>query len=280
MKRESDFSFKEEIYTYIGSSRTPILSALSGISFPDPAYEMIRKNSNSYSIEYVYEGEGAIQENDKIYKVKTGDFFILHPNTYHHYYSNPKNPWKKIWFLTDGDNDFFTGLLSIYKIKDITYIPNINSPLELETIFTLLKEESGNVTKDLEILSFNLIQNLANIIHNRPKHETVASRAKYFIDRKIKTQLTVEEIATYVSVSTGYLSRVFKEAYGMSPNQYILYAKINLAKTLLEKTQLSIHRISEELAFFDVSHFSRSFKKLTGNSPSQYKRKDNDTNGM
>lgn len=275
MRRESDFSFKEEIYTYIGSSRTPILSALAGISFPDPTYEIMRKNSNSYSIEYIYEGEGAIQENDKIYKVRRGDFFILHPNTYHHYYSNPKKPWKKIWFLTDGDNDFLSGLLSIYKIRDITYIPNINSPLELEDIFTLLKEESKNITKDLERLSYYLVQNLAHIIHNRPKHETVASRAKYFIDRKIKTHLTVDEIAKYVSVSTGYLSRVFKEAYGMSPNQYILYAKINLAKTFLEKTQLSIHQISEELAFFDVSHFSRSFKKLTGHSPTQHKERIN-----
>ena len=271
MYRPSEFPFKEEIYSYLGNSKTPILSALSGISFPDPAYEITRKNSMAYSVEYIYEGEGVIQENGKMYKVTQGDFFILHPNSYHHYYSSPKNPWKKIWFLIDGDTSYLSYLLDMYKIRDIVHFPKIYMPLELEKIFDLLKKDSNDISKDLEHLIYLLIQNLAHIIHNRPKHENTLSRAKFFIDRKIKTRLTVKEVSDYLSVSTVYLSRAFKDEYGISPNKYILEKKIEFAKTLLKKTPLSIEQISQELAFFDVSHFSHTFKKISGYTPSEFR---------
>ena len=63
MEYKSRETFKEEIYQYIGSPDTLILHSLAGISYPDPTYEMYRKNSDLYSLEYVYEGEGAIQQN-------------------------------------------------------------------------------------------------------------------------------------------------------------------------------------------------------------------------
>ena len=90
MKVLSNYNVSEEIYKYVGTTDSTMLHALAGISEADPSYEIKRTNSDTYSIEYVYSGEGTIQENDSIFNVSEGDFFILHPNKYHHYYSNKK----------------------------------------------------------------------------------------------------------------------------------------------------------------------------------------------
>lgn len=61
MKIVSNYSVSEEIYKYVGTTDTSMLHALAGISEPDPIYEIRRPNSDTYSIEYVYSGEGTIQ---------------------------------------------------------------------------------------------------------------------------------------------------------------------------------------------------------------------------
>ena len=78
----------EEIYEYIGTSDTQIFRLISGVTYPGPDYDLERKHARSHTIEYIYEGEGVVQEDSHIYKVSAGDFFILHPNTFHHYYSS------------------------------------------------------------------------------------------------------------------------------------------------------------------------------------------------
>ena len=60
-------TFDEEIYEYVAQNSMHLCGTLSGITFPDPKYEIIRRLSPVYSIEYIYSGEGVIQEKD-VYK--------------------------------------------------------------------------------------------------------------------------------------------------------------------------------------------------------------------
>ena len=247
--------------------------ALAGISEPDPLYEIKRPNSDTYSIEYVYSGEGTIQENDSIYNVSAGDFFILHPNKYHHYYSNKKKPWRKIWLVINGDTHFPTNLLSAFSIPEKIYFPKINSPLELENIFELLKSNTPDPTIKLERLIFSLIQALGySGSINSAESRSLIPHIKDYIDKRLNTKIDINKICTVeFSTSPEYFSRAFKKMYGISPSQYILQQKIDLAKMLLDRTDLPVHEISDRLAFFDAAHFSRSFKKIYNMSPKKYR---------
>ena len=273
MKVLSNYNVSEEIYKYVGTTDSTMLHALAGISEADPSYEIKRTNSDTYSIEYVYSGEGTIQENDSIFNVSEGDFFILHPNKYHHYYSNKKKPWRKIWLVINGDTHFPTNLLNAFGIAEKIYFPKVNSPLELENIFELLKSNTPDPTIKLERLIFSMIQSLGySSSINSTKNHSLIPHIKDYIDKRINTKININEICKVeFSTSPEYFSRAFKKMYGMSPSQYILQQKLDLAKMLLDKTDLPVHEISDRLAFFDAAHFSRSFKQIYGMSPKTYR---------
>ncbi len=274
MKFESEFGFDEDIYDYVGTIENQILYALSGITFPDPKYEICRKNALCYSFEYVYEGEGAIQENGKIHKVQAGDFFILHPNSYHHYYASPKNPWKKIFLMIDGDITLPKVLLDQYSISDMVLFPKINTPILLEEILELVKSSSSNITEKLEVLLCSMIIKLAHISKKNFSTYSSINKAKKFIDKKLNTKMNLKEIASYANISVPFLCREFKKTFGVSPHNYILNSKIELAKILLTETTLPIHLISDRFSFNDVAHFSNAFTKIVGVTPSAFREQN------
>lgn len=274
MEYTSPLKFKEEIYQYIGNPDTAILHSLSGISFSDPSYTMTRKNSNLYSIEYVYEGEGTVQHGQEIHQVSAGDLFILHPGTYHHYYSNKKNPWKKIFFTVDGNPVFVDSLLKVYDIENLVYLPKVYNPRRLEEIFELVKNDNGKIHRQLENIVFNLIAEISDSKKKLEYDSSKISLAKRFIDRRITTKMPVSEVCEYVNLEISYLGRLFKKTYGMTPSAYIIHQKIEHSKLLLSETNLSIKDIAANYSFTDHSHYIRVFTNIVGMSPSQYRNQN------
>lgn len=78
-----------------------------------------------------------------------------------------------------------------------------------------------------------------------------------------------------VIADTGYsassCNRRFHEVYGMSPRQYLSSLKLKRAKLLLMNPQLSIEHISIILGYKDIAHFSRQFKRWTGEPPGKFR---------
>ena len=68
-----------------------------------------------------------------------------------------------------------------------------------------------------------------------------------------------------------YFCRFFRNATGMTPMEYFNSRKIIEAKKLLRNGNSSISDIGDKLSFFDTAHFSRTFMKLTGTSPKNYR---------
>ena len=82
--------------------------------------------------------------------------------------------------------------------------------------------------------------------------------------------LSNQIIATQLGISEVYLRKLFSAHYGISPKQYILNLRLNLAKRLLANTANAITDIAEECGFSSVYHFCRIFKEKTGQAPKEY----------
>ncbi|MEN0617546.1 response regulator [Klebsiella indica] len=98
------------------------------------------------------------------------------------------------------------------------------------------------------------------------------SRAKFHIEKNILKNLTLDDIAAKAFVSPCYLSRAFKKSTGTGFSSYITSRKINIAKSLLQFSDLKINTIALELSWQDANYFCRIFKKETGIAPSDYRR--------
>jgi AraC-like DNA-binding protein len=82
----------------------------------------------------------------------------------------------------------------------------------------------------------------------------------------------LEEAARSVFLSPKYLSRAFKEQTGKGFNEYCLELKVQKARELLKETGLTVGQISDQLGYQNEESFIRTFKKLTGLRPTEYRK--------
>lgn len=271
----------EEGFEYFFNPNDAIFHIMVGISNPDPNYEIRRTVSSCFSIEYIISGEGAIQEDNKISKVVADDLYIMHPNRYSHYYANPNNPFKKIWIVFDCDYTFIENLLKAYKVDDVFVLHNVNMYEEFYDIFKLLHDEPPNLSYLVENALLKLvrkIQDRANYSLNDDT-EKIAVLGKKYIDRKINYHIKIEEVYQYVKSSRTQFFRAFKQEYNMSPNEYILRSKIDAAKLLLSHSDYPIGEIAMRFDFANFPHFSYTFRKYVGCSPSEYREQNQNSDG-
>lgn len=92
-----------------------------------------------------------------------------------------------------------------------------------------------------------------------------------YIYSHINKRITVDELADYVSLSHGYLARLFKKELNISISDYICEMKIEKAQNLLKYSDYSLVEISNYLAFSSQSHFIQTFRKLVGMTPKRYR---------
>lgn len=95
--------------------------------------------------------------------------------------------------------------------------------------------------------------------------------AKIFIDRNYCDPLDLNLVAQKVYLSKYHFLRLFKEAYGTSPHQYLISRRIAYAKKLLREGE-SVSHTCHQIGFESVSSFSCLFKKHVGISPSHYQK--------
>ena len=93
-----------------------------------------------------------------------------------------------------------------------------------------------------------------------------------YICKHYAEDLTLTSIAEEFYISPFYLSKIFKRSTNLSIVEYINSLRIRHAKELLENSSTKIAEIAEIVGFSSSSHFSRTFKLLTGLSPQQYKK--------
>lgn len=86
-------------------------------------------------------------------------------------------------------------------------------------------------------------------------------------------ELPLEQLCQLAGVSDVYLRRVFKKQYGMAPAAFVTQQRILLAEKLLENEMHSVSWIANQAGYRDPLYFSRLFKKHTGLSPTEYRRR-------
>lgn len=253
--------------------KRPFYIEMTGITYPDANYHVTRSYSYIHCFEYVIEGEGVVQVDNRInYPVK-GDLYILPKGSRHDYYASPEKPFKKIWMNVTGP--LCDELIRIYNLTGVLLVKQIEVyPLFQEFLAICENKELSldEIYNQCALVFHKLIIRISEHL-SAANHDSTAESAneiKSFIDRHIYERLTIEMISQHICLSPSQVTRSFKKAFQATPYDYILTRKIEIAKLLLKNTSLSVKEIAHKLNFADEHYFSNVFFKKTGVRPGKY----------
>lgn len=267
----------EEIITMPQESEQPFQVQMAGISYCDGSYRIERRNSGIHCLEYIISGTGFVQENTASFTASQGDVYLLHRGQNHLYYSDANTPWVKIWMNVYGP--LSDQLMTLYGLNHICHIPAVP---EMETPFRTFVENARLLTQrrpnstPAALLFHSILIGLSSLLH-KSNHITLASQVKQAIDNAPNYVITLDEITHQLFCSKSHAIKVFREAYGITPHEYILQQKIQLAMLLLQNSSLPIGHIADMLGFCDSHYFSGFFRSRAGMPPKQYRRQGNHT---
>ncbi len=103
------------------------------------------------------------------------------------------------------------------------------------------------------------------------KHRMAVQKAMDLIATRVQDPPTLGELASWAGLSRTYFSQVFKQVVGMRFQDYLIQVRIDKAKDLLEDINLTVKEIACVAGFRDPNHFSRSFRKKTGVTPTNWR---------
>lgn len=266
----------EEIESFVpdnSSKSIPFYIELAGITYPDPNYEIYRECSEFYVLEYVISGIGYVNVNNETFSVSAGDVYLLPAGCKCHYYSDADAPYKKIWMNVNGE--LCRQLLNVYRLYNRFHFENTNLYPQFQEFISICKDKSVQnsvIFSKCSCIFFEIIQTLYTTCRTEDYISAYVLSAKQFCDMNIYEKISVTDVAASVNLSVSQLNRLFKKEMNTTVYSYLLNCRIELAKSMLKGTAMSIGLISDKLNFADEHYFSNVFKKKTSLSPSEYRK--------
>ncbi|NOU63944.1 response regulator [Paenibacillus sp. LMG 31461] len=165
--------------------------------------------------------------------------------------------------------------------------------LHILSCFTFLAHKKGKVLED--IIGISSVHKEHSVIHSAKQlkawcililealiegaptvddenHQQLVNKIQAYIHQNLSKDVTLQSISEHVYLHAVYLSKIYKEITGLNLSEYILHARMEEAKRLLEKTSFKIYEITEKVGYQSPQHFIRRFKKYYGVTPDIFRK--------
>jgi AraC-like DNA-binding protein len=140
---------------------------------------------------------------------------------------------------------------------------------EIEIMEDLDKEELGQLKKALAESGLELMDDKKSVLIEKIK--IIITEMIHYTDELPKVNYS-DYISNILKYDYTYLSNIFSEVKGITIQQYIIQHKIEKAKELIIYDELNLTEIADKLHYSSVAHLSNQFKKVTGLTPSDFKK--------
>lgn len=247
----------------------------AGHFFCIKGYHLIRDNYNSLLITHIIDGTFTYIKDGKHITARAGDTVILDCYKPHEYYTN--DSFESIWIHISGANSFelFEEVEktdgNLVKCRDINHVKKL--------LFRIYDSISGvnppselNISLDIYKIFAELLNPQSIKSKGESNYEDSIQDVKNYIAENLNEKLTVQRLADESHMSTSHFSRVFKQQTGFSPYDYVLITRLNKAKYLLQKTEMSVSSIAYETGFNSESNFICFFTDNEGISPGKFRK--------
>lgn len=241
------------------------------ICLPDKVFEFTPKTYHLFH--YISSGKGTLVYGGKTYHLHKGDLFYFAPKANPHYTPDHDDPWSYLWLGFDGANasvfllmaglspenpvihdedhrlkEFFDAIYNAYVAKGYFDLYCLGQAYALFGVLC----EKGNASKSLSVAEAHI------------------NAAKEYIQNNYQFNLSVEDIAHNVGVTSNYLANIFADHEKSSPKKYLTKVRMENAVLLLKTGVYKINEIGKRCGYQNQLHFSSEFKKYYGVSPRNY----------
>ena len=251
-----------------------------------PAHSFGPAARNHYLFHYVISGTGTLLADDskgntQTYSVKSMQGFMIFPGQITTYIADKDLPWEYVWIEFDG-----LRVKSVLEAAGLTPDSPIYHAKSKE-----LREEMINemlyMTENRDSSPFHLIGHLylfldyltrssssIRLTQGSQLRDFYVQEALSFIEHNFQNDISVEAIAESCGLNRSYFGKIFKEAVGKSPQEFLLSYRMLKAAELLKLTSLSIGDIGNAVGYANQLHFSRAFKNVYGISPRDWRNQN------
>lgn len=228
-------------------------------------------------IHLVLSGKGYLSVGGKSYEIGAGEAFIIYEGERVEYHADKVTPWSYVWIDFSGE-----AVPSLLSKTGFSSKKRITPKMNTEAFLPIFSRFRESATTDAEKLMrvaafFELIAEISKCFPSEnlgKEREEIAEIAKRLINSNFtNAECRVEKIAELVDISRSQLYRAFMDKYGTSPKAYIDTLRIDLAKKLLCESDMTVAEVSYSIGFLEPLYFSTSFRKATGLSPTEFKKK-------
>lgn len=255
----------------------PFSLCMTGVNFRTPGYAMfsVKKKRNTSAFEYVVSGKGNVFCNGKEFAAKAGDILYFPRGCDYMYCSDKSDPWVKIWITSFGS--LVPNMMRAYYLNETIHFHDAPFYPIFKKALKLCRD--GNLPTDEFEASISLL--IHELIINLHRHTTQAKAKtskpsdaeiiRAYLDDHIYDKVTMNDLSALIFRCESQMIRIFKNAYGTTPYNYLLDIRIITAKHMLAETDMSVKEIAFKLGYADEHYFSYLFKQKTGQTPTTYK---------
>lgn len=156
----------------------------------------------------------------------------------------------------------------------------LNTPFELDNKFIKLNQLWAVDTIENKLKAKSIVYDIYSKLCSISIKDYLPNESKTkileigdsILENCYNSNLNIEKILEEYEISEVHFRRLFKKMYGSSPIKFVQNIRINKAKQLLIDENVSINKIALECGYDDPFYFSRIFKKVTGVTPSEYRK--------
>ena len=236
-------------------------------------YFQRRRNQQFLSLEYIYSGEIYIRSGSRAYIAEAGDLCLLHPHCDNDLLYQPGTECRKAGLILIGSL-----LPEIMKTLHLDRINTIRmDPALWNSSFERIKDNLRRIMdpaakRRLSGEIFELLSLIADLLRISPvPPETAEIQA--CLDEHFAEPLRMEQLAARYGMSLPTFNSRFREAFNMTPYQYLIQTRLLHAAHLLGESNLTIKEICTLSGYGSPFHFSTEFSRFYGCSPREFRRR-------
>lgn len=250
-----------------------------GVEQCRPAFAVGPRIRKNYHLHVVLSGKGLLRVGERTYHLHGSQMFLVKPDETTFYQADAEDPWHYCWVSFNGPSAAncmdAAGFPAGVNARDC-YV-DANEFLMLT--WKLLERRENTLQDELRRLSLTLefirlaIESGCRSAQPRRRDDSPDIYVDHALDviRCQYATVKISDIAKHIGINRSYLTSIFKKRTGLSPQEYLLRYRLNMACQLLLTTSQPIQEVARKIGYENPMTFSKMFKSAYGVSPSAYR---------